>query len=342
MFAATLAASPLARALVRCLAIVSRRRLPTRIERAAACTAALLVLAPSCEPELVVGRYGTEGDGGEAIGGEAPGGGGVAAVSGAGAAVVGGAGAPVVGGEGGSAACESPQRIAGLGGEGNDGVGPPSNPLIVPWTTSFENGFCDYAEADGYCYVEAFAGFEVVTSPVRSGSFAAAYTLNTDAGLAGHQSRCVRGGQLPEAAYYSAYFFIPEAPSATANWNLMHFRGIDGDSSHGLWDVSIARTPAGSLRVYIFDHLRALVRDTTSVPALPVGEWFQLEVYWRRAADATGALTLYQDGEVAFDLTELITDDSSLGEWYVGNLAATLTPAISTIYVDDVAIREAP
>jgi len=57
------------------------------------------------------------------------------------------------------------------------------------------------------------------------------------------------------------------------------------------------------------------------------------------AADATGAVALYQDGEELLEVTNLITDDSTWGQWYVGNLATGLRPADSKLYVDDVTIR---
>jgi hypothetical protein len=230
-------------------------------------------------------------------------------------------------------------------GAGGDGTGPSSESLVMPWSTGFENGFCDYVAAGGYCYVSPGGVFETVTSPVRTGKYAAAYSLTTvNTRFGGNQSRCVRGGKLPEAAYYSAHFFIPRAPSATVNWNLIHFRGQDDDdrTSHGLWDVSLSRESDGTLRAYAFDHLRGLIREATDVPPVPVGEWFELEVYWKRAADTTGEFAFYLNGDLALELTELTTDDSSLAEWYVGNLAVSLTPNDSTLYVDDVAIREEP
>jgi hypothetical protein len=61
----------------------------------------------------------------------------------------------------------------------------------------------------------------------------------------------------------------------------------------------------------------------------------------KRAADATGEVALYQDGELLIQATDLITDDSSWGQWYVGNLAQGLTPPDSTLYVDDVTLRAA-
>jgi hypothetical protein len=214
-------------------------------------------------------------------------------------------------------------------------------PVAMPWSTSFESGFCDYAAVDGYCYAAARASYQIVTTPVHSGSHAAAFSVVADTAFDGIQARCVRQGRLPSAAYYSAFFFIPSAPTAANNWNLMHFRGGDATAQHGLWDVSLAPQTDGSLRLFVFDFLHTMTRNTTA-PAVPVGSWFKLEVYLQRAADTTGELAVYQDGQLALSLTSLVTDDSSDGQWYVGNLAFSLTPAESTIYVDDVSIRETP
>ena len=64
-----------------------------------------------------------------------------------------------------------------------------------------------------------------------------------------------------------------------------------------------------------------------------------MQFYLVRAADPTGEVALYQDGELLLDQTNILTDDSSVGQWYVGNLATGLTPSESTLYVDDVSIR---
>jgi hypothetical protein len=218
-----------------------------------------------------------------------------------------------------------------------------NDPVTVPWSTSFENAFCDYAGVTSYCYAAPRASYDTVTTPVHSGEFAAAFSVVADDGFDGYQARCVRHGQLPSAAYYSAFFFIPVAPTAAANWNLIHFRGgvADGSPLHGLWDVSLARQEDGTFQVYVFDFLHSMTRTTTA-PAVPFGSWFELEVYLERAADPTGAFAMYQDGEVVLSLSDLVTDDTSYGQWYVGNLAASLTPPESVLYVDDVSIREAP
>jgi hypothetical protein len=234
--------------------------------------------------------------------------------------------------------CSGPDRDAG----GDGSVTTATNPIALPWSTGFENGFCDYTSGDGFCYADKRAGYETVTSPVHSGSFAAAFSLSTSAAFDGNQTRCVRQGTLPNAAYYSAYFFISAAPTETNNWNLMHFRGGNAPPFHGLWDVSLAIGTDGALRVFVFDFLRGAMRMTSGVPAVPIGSWFQLEVFLKRAADTTGEFAVYQDGQVALRITNLVTDDSVYGQWYLGNLANSLVPAENTLYVDDVAIRDTP
>lgn len=63
-----------------------------------------------------------------------------------------------------------------------------------------------------------------------------------------------------------------------------------------------------------------------------------LEVYFKRAKDATGEITLWQDSTEAVHLTGLATDPTDWGQWYVGNLANDLLPPNQTVYVDDVTI----
>lgn len=228
---------------------------------------------------------------------------------------------------------------AGAGGAGNDE--PPAAPvaLAVPWSTGFEQGFCDYAAPKGRCYAADAASFDVVSEPVRSGRQAAAFSLNLGTDVDGDQTRCFLQGELPQAGYYSAYFFIPEAPSMAVNWNLMHFRR---GPFRGVWDVSLDVADDGSLSVSVFDHIRMRRLTATRVPPVPVGAWVQLEAYLLRAADETGEFAVYQDGALALSLSDLITDEDGANEWYVGNLAVALTPPENTIYVDDVSVREAP
>jgi hypothetical protein len=217
--------------------------------------------------------------------------------------------------------------------------------VATPWSTGFEDGFCDYTAAGGFCYAPGSSSYRIVTSPVHTGRFAAAFTVESNATpLTGTQARCVRQGILPAATYYGAWYYIPAVQTNTLTWNLFHFQGGDGSNAalHGLWDVSLVNGPDDTLHIAVYDFLNGGMPDAGGVPPIPIGAWFHLEIYIKRAADTTGELAVYQDGQVALDLTGLTTDDSQWGQWYVGNLANALAPPESTVYVDDVTLSATP
>ena len=233
-----------------------------------------------------------------------------------------------------------------------EGGSPPSStdPISVPWAAGFENQFlvedhqfCDYLKVAGSCYVQPPASYRVVTSPVHTGEFAAEFTVltGTDAGES-PQGRCYRQGVFPAEAYYGAWYYIPKSATNTGNWNLFHFQGGNADktSQHYLWDVSLVNGPTGELNLRVYDDLQN--KSGTGAPPVPIARWFQIVFFWKRAKDTSGEVSLYQDGTQVVDLTNLITDDTDWGQWYVGNLASALQPAESTVYVDDVTISATP
>lgn len=214
-----------------------------------------------------------------------------------------------------------------------------ARPVAVPWSTGFEHDFCDYMDLGGFCIVSPMAHHATVSSPVHSGQHAAAFgVVSSDPDA--QQSRCVRQGILPGEAYYGAWYFVPARANNAGNWNLLHFQGGDAPLQHGLWDVSIENGSNGELQLVVFDFMNSKVRNATTPKPIPIGAWFHVEFYLKRASDKSGRITLYQDDELLLDAANLITDDSAWGQWYVGNLATALTPAESTLYVDDVTIRD--
>ena len=241
---------------------------------------------------------------------------------------------------GGSVACQ-PQLDIGewtCSADGKPSVIPERNaPVTMPWSSGFENRFCDYSEQAGFCYADASSSTQLVSSPVHSGKYAAAFTVQSDA-PGTSQTRCVRQGTLPTAAYYGAWYFIAEPTTPTGNWNLFHFRtGEDLSRTHGVLDVSLVTT-GPALQVAVFDMHYARLGELATPPPVPIGSWFHVQLFLKRAADMTGEVALYQDGQQVFDVTNLVTDDGTLGQWYVGNLADSLSPSASTVYVDDVTI----
>jgi hypothetical protein len=223
-------------------------------------------------------------------------------------------------------------------------AGPSADPdaSLGPWTTGFENGFCGYGPPTGFCYAAGPGSYSLVTSPVHSGRYAAAFTAQGvgDASVGAGQARCVEQGVFPVAAYYGAWYYVPAQAVNSGTWNLFHFQGgVPGMTLRGLWDVSLVNMGSGGpLHVILYDSLNGMAPNANAVPSIPIGQWFHIEVYFKRAKDTTGTITLLQDGVTAVNLTGLVTDPTDWGQWYVGNWADNLMPPVSTVYVDDVTI----
>jgi hypothetical protein len=209
------------------------------------------------------------------------------------------------------------------------------DPITLPWSTGFENRFCDYAQPSGFCTMPV--QYSLVTSPVKSGHFAMAFDVVGEDGGAFQQSRCVRQGVLPVEAYYGAWYYIPATATNHHLWNLIHFQGMN---SPGSWDVSLVNAADGALNLRVLNFLWTgpPADHLLDGPPVPIGSWFHIEFYLRRAKDATGEAALYQDGVRVIDFANVITEDTDFSQWYVGNLADALSPPASTLYVDDVTI----
>jgi hypothetical protein len=216
-------------------------------------------------------------------------------------------------------------------------------PVTIPWSTGFENRFCDYTQSGGSCYTLGSASYGVVRSPARpGGSFAAAFTVDReeDGGVIG-QVRCGRQGILPKEAYYGAWYYIPATATNSQVWNLFHFLGADSSTAPpppepGILDVSLVNGKNGALSL-VLHVFKNNLNQTAPIP-IPIGSWFHIEAYLKRASDATGEAALYQDGTRVADFVNVITDQNKWGLWYVGNYADALSPPESTVYVDDVTI----
>ena len=124
-------------------------------------------------------------------------------------------------------------------------------------------------------------------------------------------------------------------------WNLFLIQGDNGEEMERLWDVSLGNTDGGGQALFVFDHRGGEVLTGSEGIEIPIGAWFHVEFRLLRSGDASGLVALRQDGVLLLE-TRRPTDDTSWGQWYVGNLADGRSPPDSTVYVDDVSIRAAP
>ena len=161
-------------------------------------------------------------------------------------------------------------------GQGCPGSSADASPVADPdasigtWTTSFEDGFCGYASPTGFCYTAGPGSYSLVTSPVHSGKYAAAFSVQgvNDAGVGAGQARCVEQGVFPSAAYYGAWYYVPAGIVNGHTWNLFHYQGDADGGFRGLWDVSLVNTggSSGPLHVVLFDFLNGMALDANGVP----------------------------------------------------------------------------
>jgi len=236
--------------------------------------------------------------------------------------------------------CSQPSMSDGS--DAASSVSSATDAVAVPWSTGFEDGICGYVAQGGYCYARHDATLEIVRAPVHSGKYAAAFSvIGTTTTADRSQARCVRQGAMPKTAYYGAWYYVPELQASDGNWNLFHFLGgVSEEDSHPLWDISLANDSNGALVLSVFNLSKGTHPPLSGVPPIPIRTWFHIEMQLTRSAQTNGELAVYQDGALALHLTNLVTDDTEWGQWYVGNYARTLVPAHSTVYVDDVTIRE--
>jgi Polysaccharide lyase len=215
-------------------------------------------------------------------------------------------------------------------------------PLPAPWQTSFDDGFCGYKYRAGFCYSDPDSSYRLVTEPVHTGPFAAAFDMNPSEATGARQVRCVREGVLPSEAYYGAWYYVPSDLSAAAHsWNLFHFQGgVSGQRLDGLWDVSMDDS-SGVLAAYVANLMGGEPHARATPKPIPINRWFHLEFYLKSAPDTTGEVALYQDGEELLRVTGVITNDTPFTQWYVGNWTGTIAPNSPTysLYVDDVSVR---
>jgi polysaccharide lyase-like protein len=218
------------------------------------------------------------------------------------------------------------------------------------WTARFESGnFDEWTSVEGGSTLTSPASNDLAisTDRARRGAFAARMTTATSSEPVSSLSTLNREGDLPDEAYYSAWYFLPQSASVPnapilQYWAIMRFRGrtVAGDpgSAADLFDVDLRNRDSGGMTLRIFDY--DSFADATMIqtdPVVPVGRWFQVEAFHRMAPDATGRLSLWLDGELVADIRKATGSHAGAG-WRVGNMALGLDATPVTVYVDDCAI----
>src|SRR5947207_2494571 len=155
--------------------------------------------------------------------------------------------------------------------------------------------------------------------------------------------------------YYSWWDFFPTALSYDASGWYNHWQIESNDASNTgtpVWALGFNRSgntmwlgwgPTASVPVQGPHVGESGDRTYTSPIAVPVGQWVFFEVMVTPRGDFTGALKVWMNGQVLFDLSSIKTQFPYVGQslltWITNNNYGTgLTPTPFVHYVDDVSV----
>jgi hypothetical protein len=218
----------------------------------------------------------------------------------------------------------------------------------VLWAALFEGNTFDEWNADGAGAAQAFPEggnrIEVSSERVRHGAYAAKLTVEAVPGAMQGSAALTRSGDaLPVEGYYSAWYYLPRTVSVSVTvgryWVIFKFRQQDQDSTAELFDLDLINLDAGEMSLQLYDHRRqGVVPLDVDSPVVPVGQWFQIEAYYRNTQDDTGRLTFWLDGRQIVDLANQPMAATPFVEWNACSIGADLTPSTAVIYIDDAAV----
>jgi len=143
------------------------------------------------------------------------------------------------------------------------------------------------------------------------------------------------------ALYYSAWYFFPQQYEVRDWWAIMQWKSPG--SINGKFGLNVRNRPSGTMFVGL-----GRGQDSgggfwsQSIVDLPVGQWVHLEVYYEKAVDTSGRVTVWQDGVRIINLPDVRTANSDQLSWSVINYGQGIVPSEVTIYVDDAAISLNP
>jgi hypothetical protein len=203
----------------------------------------------------------------------------------------------------------------------------------VVWSADHATGDLSQWEADGHGRQEIVGAASALVSAEQL-----VLTSNTETGESG--ASLWRDADQ-RAAYYSARYLVPEQTWTSSAWTILRFASLDPEgTARAGSDLLLRSLPGGGYVLVLFDHNRRYLQAPLPDPPLRVepGQWFELAVYLRQADDESGAIKVWLDGSLAYDLAHRQTRSGATMRFAVSNIAAALEPSTAVLHVDDVMI----
>jgi hypothetical protein len=215
----------------------------------------------------------------------------------------------------------------------------------VLWTAFFEgDNFNEWTDSGGAATASPAPPNTITVSSQRAhhGTYAAELTI--DAGPDGTQENAgmALSGSLPVAAYYSAWYYIPQSVTVGTFWILFKFRmrkvADDPTTDGELYDLEVVNLPDGEMTPQLYDHRSGVVPLDLPGLVIPVGVWFQLEAYYRNAPDDTGRVTYWLNGQQMIDVSGQAMSPTPWVAWDAVNVGENLSPSTVSLFIDDCAV----
>ena len=217
----------------------------------------------------------------------------------------------------------------------------------ILWTARFEgNSFDEWTSVSGggASVLNDQNIMEVSSEDAHKSALSAKLITYAPPGVFQGNVSFSRTGYLPTEAYYSAWYNLPRTVSVGVYWVIMKFRQRtvvdDASTERELFDLNLKTLGSGGMSLRVYSHQNGggdLALSVPEDPVVPVGPWFQIEAFYRAAADSSGRLTFWLDGQQILDLRGP-TGPTPWVAWDVVSVAQSLTPDTATLFVDDCAI----
>lgn len=208
----------------------------------------------------------------------------------------------------------------------------------VLWSSSVESGDLSDWTADGPAAGGEqlhVASVQASTERAHTGSYSAKISFDTSDNDY-HWAELFRA-VVSGTAYYSAWFYLEGSHTPAVYWTLSNFFGeaTPGDMAtrRGLWDLNL-----NAQSLYFYDETSKKFADASPALTYPVGRWFQVEILLDYAPPSASHLSVWQDGALILDRTNLQSPAGATLYWGIGTQTEQLSPPACTLYVDDVVI----
>jgi hypothetical protein len=224
-----------------------------------------------------------------------------------------------------------------LGSQGGDGGGG------ILWQATFEPGDLSewLADGNGGIYMDSLATPPAPTQDqARRGRYGAIATFAPVAVTS--FAYLYREQPSPPEAYYGAWFFIPASLQVGSWLSLHHFgyhRSAAAADTIPLFDFNVyPGGGGGELFAHVYDPAAMMNLEQTNPLPVPVARWVHFEIFLRKSPDATGRITIWQDGVQILDLPNMVTAPTDLLQWDVGGGSNDIAPSPASVYFDDATI----